>query len=164
MTGRNEGTERELGMSDKTRLGVGREEKCNILFFRLPTKNELLLFSYLGFSSVFLKGSENKVAERLARNHFPLHTLVSPPPRDWLLVHTFASHVCTFSHVPSPIAACERRIVNHWRNHAFAISDSHTFFSLPFGYCERWGNLFCRLFACFLSLGCRILNVLGMAS
>ena len=43
-------------MSDKTRLGVGREEKCNILFFRLPAKNELLLFSYLGFSSVFLKG------------------------------------------------------------------------------------------------------------
>lgn len=56
MTGRNEGTERELGMSDKTRLGVGREEKCNILFFRLLAQNELLFLRYLGFSAVFLKG------------------------------------------------------------------------------------------------------------
>ena len=104
MTGRNEGTERELGMSDKTRLGVGREEKCNILFFRLPTKNELLLFSYLGFSSVFLKGSENKVAERLARNHFPLHTLVSPPPPTWL---TSRSHIrITCMYLVISTAAC----------------------------------------------------------
>ena len=50
---RSAGTERELGASAKTKLGVGREEKCNILFFRLPEQTELYLFSFSGFNVVY---------------------------------------------------------------------------------------------------------------
>ena len=68
MTGGSKGTERELGVSVKINLGVRREEKCNILFFRLPTQNELLLFSYLDFNGFIFS---NRGAKRLARNRFP---------------------------------------------------------------------------------------------
>ena len=78
-----------MGVGDKTKLGVGREEKCNILFFRLPEQTELLPFSYLDFNGVF-KGFSKKESlnglhclactaciawlARLAK-HFPLRTL-----------------------------------------------------------------------------------------
>ena len=28
-----------------------------------------------------------------------------------------------------------------WRNRLLAIADGHKYFSIPFGYCERWGSL-----------------------
>ena len=80
VTGRSEGTWRELGLSDETSLGAGRGEKRNILSFRLLAQNELLLFNYSGFRCFFLRFFENRVAERLTRNHFPLHTLLPPQP------------------------------------------------------------------------------------
>ena len=60
-----------MGVGDKTKLGVGREEKCNILFFRLPEQTELLPFSYLDFNGVFKGFFEKRVAKRLARKTFP---------------------------------------------------------------------------------------------
>ena len=52
-----------------------REEKCNILFFRLPEQTELLPFSYLDFNGVFKGFSKKESLNGLQEKHFPLRTL-----------------------------------------------------------------------------------------
>ena len=64
-----------MGVGDKTKLGVGREERCNILFFRLPEQTELLPFSYLDFNGVFKGFSKKESLNGLQEKHFPLRTL-----------------------------------------------------------------------------------------
>ena len=69
------GIEKEMGVGDKTKLGVGREEKCNILFYRLHEQTELLPFSYLDFNGVFKGFSKKESLNGLQEKHFPLRTL-----------------------------------------------------------------------------------------
>ena len=118
-------------MSDKTRLGVGREEKCNILFFRLLAQNELLFFSYLGFSAVFLKGFSKINSLKGLQETFTLCSLPHPQ-RGWLLGHGMcvgkwhSHHVyvrcninCSLCYVNRWVRAEESCICYLWLSHLF---------------------------------------------
>ena len=128
-----------MGVGDKTKLGLGREEKCNILFFRLPEQTELLPFSYLDFNGVFKGFSKKESLNGLQEKHFPLRTL-NPERANflvneqaWLLsYHTNSGIFPVLRHVN--VAVLREYGEN---NHVFASSDCHKNFSNLFGCCKR---------------------------